>query len=109
VIYKKWEHLFDADPRTCGAQIMVDKKVPVVRTDRCQGCSNCVMACPLNQRLDNQIIEGEAPKSDNVVLRVKNGTCRILNAKLCAEKGFECKRCEEICPRRAIRVTGILS
>lgn len=88
---------------------MVSKKVPVVKTDRCQGCSNCVMACPLNQRIDKRIIEGEAPKSDNVVLRVKNGACRVLNRKLCAEKDFECSRCEEICPRGAIRVTGELA
>jgi NAD-dependent dihydropyrimidine dehydrogenase PreA subunit len=88
---------------------MVSKKVPVVRKDRCQGCSNCVMACPINQRIDKQIIEGEAPKSDDVVLRVKNGTCRILNVELCAGKDFECRRCEEICPRGAIRVTGALS
>jgi ferredoxin len=64
------------------------------------------MACPINQKLDKNIIEGVSPKSDDVVLRLKNGTCRVLNRKLCVEKDFECSRCEEICPRGAIRVTG---
>jgi ferredoxin len=62
------------------------------------------MACPINQMLDKGVIDGESPKSDNVVLRIKNGSCRVLNKELCAQKKFQCKRCEEICPRKAISV-----
>ena len=77
---------------------------PVVKAERCQGCSNCVIACPINQMLDKGVIDGESPKSDNVVLRIKNGSCKVLNRELCAQKKFGCKRCEEICPRGAISV-----
>ena len=83
---------------------MADGIGPVVNTKRCQGCSNCVMACPINQKLDKRIIEGESPRSDDVVLRIKNGYCTVFNKKLCLQKSFECKRCEQICPRGAIQV-----
>jgi NAD-dependent dihydropyrimidine dehydrogenase PreA subunit len=83
---------------------MVANAGPVVNIERCQGCSNCVMACPINQELDKRIIDGESPRTDDVVLRVKNGSCRVLNNKLCMQKSFVCKRCEEICPRGAIKV-----
>nr|MDO8098256.1 4Fe-4S binding protein [Candidatus Njordarchaeota archaeon] len=83
---------------------MLSEPGPIVNALKCQGCSNCVMACPLNQMLDKGVANGESPKSDNVVLRVKNGSCTVLNKRLCTQKKFGCKRCEEICPRGAINV-----
>ncbi|MHA1266148.1 MAG: 4Fe-4S binding protein [Candidatus Helarchaeota archaeon] len=75
-----------------------------VDPDLCSGCSSCVLACPVNREIEPLCAEGIAPKTNEVVLRVINGVCRVLNIDRCYVKSYECGLCEALCPNGAIKI-----
>lgn len=54
--------------------------VPVIDSEKCDGCGTCVDACPVN------------------VLEVKNKKCVVVNPDEC----IECQACEATCEKGAI-------
>ncbi len=82
---------------------MADDEI-TVNPELCTGCCTCVLACPLNLEIEPLCAEGIAPKTNNVVLRVINGACRVLNPDLCKRKTFPCGLCEALCPNGALKI-----
>jgi NAD-dependent dihydropyrimidine dehydrogenase PreA subunit len=71
--------------------------------DLCSGCCTCVLACPINREIEPLCVEGIAPKTNDVILRVINGVCCDLHPELC--KGPDkCGLCEALCPNGALRL-----
>ncbi|MBA5942696.1 MAG: 4Fe-4S binding protein [Methanophagales archaeon] len=71
----------------------------VTKEEKCYGCGNCVVACPVNAYNDPAVAGGKGPEQlDKVIMCVENGVIKILNMGLC--KG--CGTCIEECPDGAI-------
>ncbi|WXG45909.1 MAG: 4Fe-4S dicluster domain-containing protein [Candidatus Atabeyarchaeum deiterrae] len=62
---------------------------------KCNGCGDCTIACPINK--SGKIA---SDKSQNVVLRIKNGKLETSNQDLCDG----CGMCIEACPRHALEI-----
>ena len=77
----------------------------IINEDLCFGCSNCVNSCPINQRIEPDLILGCSPKTNDVIFKLINGKCRVSNIILCEKKEFPCKICMEMCPKNAISIT----
>jgi NAD-dependent dihydropyrimidine dehydrogenase PreA subunit len=75
-----------------------------VDPELCSGCCTCVLACPINIKIEPLCADGIAPKTNKVVLRVINGVCRVLNFDLCKAKSFQCGLCESLCPNGALKI-----
>ncbi|MFZ2071630.1 MAG: 4Fe-4S binding protein [Halobacteriota archaeon] len=60
--------------------------------ERCHGCGNCVVACPINS------LSGE-----NMTIEVENGTVCVINQENC--RG--CGTCIDACPVGAIELEGV--
>jgi 4Fe-4S ferredoxin len=71
----------------------------VVYPEKCHGCGNCVVACPVNAK-HPETRGGKGPYSDDVVIRVENGVVTIVNQDLCGG----CGACIEACPVNAIEL-----
>ncbi|RLI01855.1 tRNA CCA-pyrophosphorylase [Candidatus Bathyarchaeota archaeon] len=75
--------------------------------DKCTGCGNCVVVCPVNIMIDPQIAKGFGTMNDEVVMRVENGKLKIINLKKCRRfppSRLDCRVCEEFCYTEAIKV-----
>ena len=70
----------------------------------CNGCSTCVLACPVNIEIEPQCAQGIAPKTNNVILRVINGISTVLNLHLCKEHTEECGLCQALCANGALQI-----
>jgi len=71
-----------------------------VYPEKCHGCGNCVVACPVNAQ-DPDVYGGKGPSSDEkLVMRVENGVVSIVNGDLCGG----CGACIEACPVDAIKL-----
>ena len=66
----------------------------------CMGCGTCVVACPVNKRIDYHLAGKGTSYSDEVIIMVEKGLCQVLHEEKCTG----CKTCEEQCPNKAIRV-----
>ncbi|ADG13784.1 4Fe-4S ferredoxin iron-sulfur binding domain protein [Methanocaldococcus infernus ME] len=71
----------------------------VIFKERCHGCGNCVVACPVNAQ-DPNTWGGKGSKSEDVVIRVENGTVELVKPELCGG----CGACVEACPVDAIKL-----
>ncbi|HIP84674.1 MAG TPA: 4Fe-4S dicluster domain-containing protein [Methanothermococcus okinawensis] len=72
----------------------------VVYKEKCHGCGNCVIVCPVNAK-DPNVFGGKGPEEeDKVVVRVVNGVADVINEELCGG----CGACVEACPVYAIKL-----
>jgi 4Fe-4S ferredoxin len=71
-----------------------------VNIDRCTGCNNCVVACPV----DALELHTATPATKDKIYKVKDGKSIVLDfkAELCAGCGV----CVEACPYDVIRLAG---
>ena len=71
-----------------------------VNMDRCTGCNNCVVACPVDA-LELYTVD---PATKEKIYIVRNGKALVLDfkAELCAGCGV----CVEACPYDVIQLTG---
>ncbi len=73
----------------------------VVYPEKCHGCGNCVVACPVNAR-DPNTYGGKGPDDESIiVIKVVNGVVSVINSELCGG----CGACVEACPVNAINIT----
>ncbi|MDI9633551.1 MAG: 4Fe-4S binding protein [Methanolinea sp.] len=72
---------------------------------RCMGCGNCAVSCPVNKLVDAQMAHGGHASTEDLLLKVSDGKCRVLHAEKCTG----CKTCEDNCPNGAISVARLLS
>ncbi len=75
----------------------------VIRGDLCTGCGNCVVACPLNVSVSQDVAGGKGPLTDDVIMGVKDGIISVLNIDICrrfeGDMGVEpCRVCIDACP-----------
>jgi formate hydrogenlyase subunit 6/NADH:ubiquinone oxidoreductase subunit I len=75
-----------------------------VDTERCMGCGNCAVACPVNKLIDPQMSHGGRASTDELLLKVSEGKCKVLHVEKCTG----CKICEDHCPNEAISVARLL-
>jgi 4Fe-4S ferredoxin len=71
-----------------------------VNLDRCTGCNNCVVACPVNA-LELHTVD---PVTKEKIYCVKDGRAVTLDVK--AELCAGCGVCVEACPYDVIRLKG---
>ncbi|ABN06413.1 4Fe-4S ferredoxin, iron-sulfur binding domain protein [Methanocorpusculum labreanum Z] len=71
-----------------------------INMERCTGCNNCVVACPVNALELNTV----DPATTDKIYLVVDGKAKILDVKheLCAGCGV----CVEACPYNVIRLVG---
>ena len=78
----------------------------IVHDEKCFGCGNCVVACPVNVANDSHGSGiGRAPTNDKVILRVEDGIVRTYNIQECRRFGKNrilCNLCIITCPTEAI-------
>ena len=74
-----------------------------VNMDRCTGCGNCVVACPV----DALEMHTDSPVTREKCYHVQNGRSRMIaiEANICAGCGV----CIEACPYAVIRLVGRLA
>ncbi|MFV2040935.1 MAG: (Fe-S)-binding protein [Candidatus Hydrothermarchaeales archaeon] len=75
----------------------------VIRGDLCTGCGNCVVACPLNVSVSQEVSGGKGPLTKEVIMNVKDGIISVLNIDICRrnESDIEsepCRICIDVCP-----------
>ena len=71
--------------------------------ERCTGCNNCVVACPVNA-LELNTIDPSATAASEKIYKVINGSALILdvNHELCSGCGI----CVDACPYDVIQLSG---
>lgn len=81
----------------------------IIYGEKCNGCGNCVIACPVNVSSNLMIAGGKGPETGDVVLRIENGKVIIADLKKCRrfeeggdEAAKSCRVCAEVCPTDAI-------
>ncbi|MEE9474298.1 MAG: (Fe-S)-binding protein [Candidatus Hydrothermarchaeaceae archaeon] len=79
----------------------------IINEELCNGCGNCVISCPPNVSVSLDASGGKGPKSEEVVMKIKDGKVVVINLKMC--RRFEddvdtrpCNICVESCPIEAI-------
>lgn len=77
-----------------------------VHEERCCGCGNCVVACPMNVANGPRgTAIGRGPVSDKAILMVEDGVVKYVNVDQSRRFGPEkviCNACIVTCPGRAI-------
>ncbi len=76
----------------------------VINEETCNGCGNCVIACPVSPMEDPSAGGGKDPESKDVVLAVVDGKIRLINIKKCRRSGEDkrCRICADVCPTGSI-------
>jgi ferredoxin len=75
-----------------------------VNRNRCFGCNDCVVSCPLNF---NQLRKDSFLSEENAVLLVKNGVAYPVYKEEREINCDGCGVCIEICPARAIQIACV--
>lgn len=75
-----------------------------VNKNRCFGCNDCVVSCPLNF---NQLRKDSYLSEKNAVLLVKNGVAYPIYKEERKVNCDGCGVCVQICPARAIRIETV--
>jgi len=78
----------------------------IIHEDKCYGCGNCVVACPVNVANDPKgSAIGLGPKSEKAILVVEDGVVKCPNVEECRRFGpnkILCNACTATCPSKAI-------
>ncbi len=78
----------------------------IIHDDKCFGCGNCVVACPVNVANDPEgAAIGDGPSNDKVILKVVDGVVVAQNVGECRRFGKNrilCNACIDPCPSGAI-------
>ncbi len=74
---------------------MVELKVD---QDKCLGCGNCVVACPVNGSISPEVASGHGSKTEETIMMVENGLIKLFNPDKCTK----CGTCPLFCPTDAI-------
>ncbi len=78
----------------------------IIHGEKCFGCGNCVVACPVNVANDPKGAGmGLGPKNDKVILLVENSVVKCLNLRECRRFGpahILCNACIAVCPSEAL-------
>ncbi|MDQ1311873.1 MAG: 4Fe-4S ferredoxin, partial [Euryarchaeota archaeon] len=78
----------------------------VIHPEKCFGCGNCVVACPVNVAAEpTRCGAGLGPESEKVILRVEDGVVKAFNLEECRRFGPNkvlCNACTATCPSKAI-------
>lgn len=87
----------------------VPKERMVIYRDLCNGCGNCVIACPVNALRSAAVKGGKGQGEWEMVMDVKDGAVLEFNMSLCERvtKPDEepCRLCIDACPLNAIEFT----
>ncbi|MHC1567058.1 MAG: (Fe-S)-binding protein [Candidatus Syntropharchaeia archaeon] len=87
----------------------VEESGLVIHEEKCYGCGNCVVACPVNVANDPEGAAIGIPKGDKLILKVIDGVVRSFNISECRRLGEEkilCNACIATCPSKAIEFVG---
>ena len=71
-----------------------------INIERCTGCNNCVVACPVNE-IELNTVDPTITDKIYVVINGKS-TCLDVKTELCAGCGV----CVEACPYEVIKLVG---
>jgi 4Fe-4S ferredoxin len=67
-----------------------------INTDKCAGCSICVVNCPINSK--NPETASGKPQEEGAAIMVTDGVVTVINKELC----IGCGMCMKACPFGAI-------
>jgi 4Fe-4S ferredoxin len=75
----------------------------IIKGDLCTGCGNCVVACPLNVSVSQDVSGGKGPLTKDVIMGVKDGSISVLNIDICRRNEGDmqsepCRICIDVCP-----------
>ena len=69
-----------------------------VKQEYCLGCGTCIIVCPVNKRICPEVVGGNGPDTDKVIMLVENGVIKLFHPELCEQ----CHTCTRVCPTKAI-------
>jgi 4Fe-4S ferredoxin len=69
-----------------------------VNQDSCLGCGVCVVACPVNVSISDDVAGGHGPTTEEVIMMVENGFIKLFSEDKCEK----CGTCQKFCPVDAI-------
>ena len=75
--------------------------------DKCTGCNNCVVVCPVDAAAEPSTAMGKAAMTKDTVFRVENGISKIINLEKCRRfppDRLNCRVCEQYCCTNAIEI-----
>jgi 4Fe-4S ferredoxin len=79
----------------------------VVHEELCNGCGNCIVACPPNVSVSLDVSGGKGPETEEVIMKIRGGKLEVVNLRMC--RRFEedvdtrpCSVCIDSCPTKAI-------
>jgi len=69
-----------------------------VNQDACLGCGVCIVACPVNVSISEEVAGGHGSRTEEVIMMVENGVIKLFSDDKCEK----CGTCQMFCPVDAI-------
>lgn len=78
-----------------------------IDTGRCNGCGNCMIACPENASNNVELSGGKGAGGTDMSMAIVDGTAHLLNEKMCRRNFLTppfkpCRHCLKSCPLSAV-------